>query len=82
MLNEEAGTDRISIFKRLTIDQLDDSINEMIFKSLLCDQYPKFVDFCLYVKSHPSPSIISVSCDIIDGIAKFTIETSDGNTVM
>jgi hypothetical protein len=53
---------RIEILNALVHDI--DIINMDKFKVILDDQYDSFVDFCVYVKSHPE-EIVSISCSLI-----------------
>lgn len=65
--------DRIHVFKHLSVNELDNTINMTIFENLLNDYYTEFVEFCDGVKNS-SKKIKNVSCYIDDGKINFEVE--------
>jgi hypothetical protein len=64
-------SNRIELFRHLTVDELNNDINESIFKGLLSDRYDKFIEACDYVNRNKN-KIVSISCFIQDGEIYFT----------
>jgi hypothetical protein len=79
---EGLTSNRINIFRKVAVNEIDNSVNETIFEHLLSDQYPRFVEACEYVKSHPNPEIQNVSCYLEQGQATFVFETSSGDITL
>lgn len=63
-------SNRIELFRHLTIDELN-NINDELFKELLSDFYSKFIDTCDYINQNKN-KIVSVSCFIENGEIYFS----------
>lgn len=63
---------RIEIFRHLTVDEIKNEINEIVFDNLLGAHYNEFVEFCEKIKAHAN-EISTVSCYIENGELNFEI---------
>lgn len=68
--------DRIHVFKHLSVNEIDNTINMTIFENLLKEYYSDFITFCDTVKKTPD-KIKSISCYINDGILHFDVEEKE-----
>ncbi len=64
---------RITIFKHLSIDEIDNSVNMTIFENLLDSHYHEFVKFCDKIKQS-CDNIESVTCFIENGVLNFDLK--------
>lgn len=68
--------DRITVFKRLAVNQIDNTVNMAIFENLLNDYYSDFINFCDQVKNS-SEKIESVTCYIKNGKLEFDLQLDE-----
>lgn len=64
-------SNRIELFRHLTIDEVNDNVNDEIFKELLSEYYCKFINTCDYINRNKN-KIVSVSCFIENGEIYFS----------
>lgn len=69
---------RIELFRRLTLDELDKTLNTDLFELLLNDKYDSFVSLCEYIKSNKN-LISGVSIYLLDnGELHFDVSLNNG----
>lgn len=66
--------DRIDIFRHLTIDEVNSTVNHEIFEGLLSKYYEEFVKFCEELEQLDSKRVKGVSCHIADNQIYFDVE--------
>ena len=71
------NTNRLDLFKRLTIDELDETIKTDVFESLLDTNYDDFVNFYSYIQI-VKDDVSNVSAFISDGNIYYEITYKDG----
>ena len=72
-------SNRLDLFRSLTVDALDQSIIYDLFSSLLDENYDDFVSLCNYVKTIKD-SISNISLSMTeDGEIHFDIALSNGS---
>ena len=64
-------SNRITVFKHLTVDELTSETNMTIVHGLLDEYYTDFVDFCDSIAE--DNTVESVSCYIEDGQIRFNV---------
>jgi len=75
-------SNRLDLFRSLTVDSLDQSIIYEVFSSLLDENYEDFVSLCNYVKTIKD-SIANISLSLTeDGEIHFDIALSNGSKHM
>lgn len=62
---------RITIFKDLTVDQVTNDTNMLIFSNLLDKYYDQFINFCESIKG--DDTIKDIACFIENGQLSFQI---------
>ncbi len=68
--------DRITVFKHLAVNQIDNTVNMTIFENLLNEYYSDFISFCNQVKES-SDKIESVTCYIENGRLEFDLKLEE-----
>ena len=71
-------TNRIELFRRLTLDELDKTVNTDLFELLLDGKYDSFVSLCKYIKLNKN-LISDVSIYLLEnGELHFDVSLNNG----
>lgn len=66
--DRNTSIDRITIFNRLTVSEMNSDESQEKFKSLLTDAYPQFAEFCdSVINGKDADRISKVTCYIENG---------------
>lgn len=79
MVSLDKLTTRIHIFRHLSIDEIDNSINMKIFENLLNEYYDTFISFCNTIRQ-ANRNVDTISCYLEEGELKFELKYKDDSS--